>query len=362
MEVKRSRLFEEVWSEPLTALAKKYKVSDVAVAKACRKHNIPLPGVGHWAKVAAGKVPPTPSLPGKRDDVISIGANAEREVLGNRRPIPSLKELLGVDDLQLCARDAPLEPFTRATLQQLKRSAGQGVAQSEGPEGLEVWVAPASIDRAVRLLNSLESALRQCSAPYVVPVAGIRRGASDRHPAHFSLKEHARLVETEPASTTRSGRFIPAQTRWEFDGTFVLTIHDYAERCRKTWTDGKRGPLETKLGAIVLGVLAVEEAMRAHTQYWEDFHRAREESARAAQEARRRAEEQARFVRGGVRESTRWRQAAALNAYLDVVEAELGEGAQPAPTAAWLRRARAVARALDPLPARLAALAKGRAE
>ena len=60
--------------------------------------------------------------------------------------------------------------------------------------------------------------------------------------------------------------------------------------------------------------------------------------------------------------TTRWRQAAALNAYLDVVEAEFGEGAQPAPAAAWLRRARAVALALDPLPARLAALAQGRAE
>ena len=48
-------------------LAPKYKVSDVALAKTCRKLKIPLPGRGYWAKLAAGKSlrgrPPLPPFP-----------------------------------------------------------------------------------------------------------------------------------------------------------------------------------------------------------------------------------------------------------------------------------------------------------
>jgi len=63
----RERLYEEVWSEPMWNLASKYGVSDVALAKTCRKLKVPLPGRGYWAKVAAGKVtrtrPPLPVFP-----------------------------------------------------------------------------------------------------------------------------------------------------------------------------------------------------------------------------------------------------------------------------------------------------------
>jgi hypothetical protein len=51
----REKLYKEVWAEPLTPVAKRYNMSDVAIAKACRKLKTPLPGRGYWARVAAGK-------------------------------------------------------------------------------------------------------------------------------------------------------------------------------------------------------------------------------------------------------------------------------------------------------------------
>ena len=48
----RTRLYEEVWSEPLTKLGKKYGLSDNGLRKVCKALNIPLPRAGHWAKVA----------------------------------------------------------------------------------------------------------------------------------------------------------------------------------------------------------------------------------------------------------------------------------------------------------------------
>jgi hypothetical protein len=58
----REELYEKVWAEPIQKVAK-YRVSDVALAKACRKRKIPLPGRGYWAKKTAGKPVPNPPPP-----------------------------------------------------------------------------------------------------------------------------------------------------------------------------------------------------------------------------------------------------------------------------------------------------------
>lgn len=59
----RDKLYEEVWSEPVTAVAKRYGVSDVAIHKACKRLQVPVPPRGYWAKVSAGQAPPRVPLP-----------------------------------------------------------------------------------------------------------------------------------------------------------------------------------------------------------------------------------------------------------------------------------------------------------
>src|SRR5258706_853557 len=59
----RQTLYEEVWSTPLTQLAKKYGLSDNGIRKVCKAMNIPLPSQGHWAKVAVGRKMPKTPLP-----------------------------------------------------------------------------------------------------------------------------------------------------------------------------------------------------------------------------------------------------------------------------------------------------------
>lgn len=51
----REQLYDEVWSEPTRTVSKKYGLSDVGLAKVCKKLKIPRPGIGYWAKKAAGK-------------------------------------------------------------------------------------------------------------------------------------------------------------------------------------------------------------------------------------------------------------------------------------------------------------------
>jgi hypothetical protein len=59
----RHELFDLVWSEPTRTIAKRLGVSDVGLAKACRRADLLLPPRGYWAKLAAGKAVKKPPLP-----------------------------------------------------------------------------------------------------------------------------------------------------------------------------------------------------------------------------------------------------------------------------------------------------------
>src|SRR5262245_13703906 len=70
----RQELFDLVWSAPTRTVAKRLGMSDVGLAKACRRADILLPPRGYWAKLAAGKRVRKPELPlrapGMRDRVV----------------------------------------------------------------------------------------------------------------------------------------------------------------------------------------------------------------------------------------------------------------------------------------------------
>ena len=57
LTLSRQDLYELVWSKPISDLAKDFGLSDVALAKRCRKLGIPVPGRGYWARVSAGQSP-----------------------------------------------------------------------------------------------------------------------------------------------------------------------------------------------------------------------------------------------------------------------------------------------------------------
>ena len=51
----RQALYDEIWAEPMTVVAKRYGLSDVGLRKICVKLVIPVPPRGYWARLAAGQ-------------------------------------------------------------------------------------------------------------------------------------------------------------------------------------------------------------------------------------------------------------------------------------------------------------------
>ena len=66
---RRAELYDQVWAAPMGALAKEHRISDVGLAKICKKLGVPRPGRGCWArKRSGGKVKKAPLRPLKKGE------------------------------------------------------------------------------------------------------------------------------------------------------------------------------------------------------------------------------------------------------------------------------------------------------
>ncbi|MDI5891834.1 hypothetical protein [Halomonas rhizosphaerae] len=89
-KVERERLYEQVWSRPMSHLAHQYGVSGQKLKEICERANIPTPTSGHWSRVAAGKAVHQPKLPKSSPE--SIWVTIAPTVHRKKKPAPSCHE------------------------------------------------------------------------------------------------------------------------------------------------------------------------------------------------------------------------------------------------------------------------------
>jgi hypothetical protein len=169
--ISRDDLYEIVWSEPMISACLKFGISDVGLAKACRRHRIPLPGRGYWAQRAAGYTRRRARLPALSEvDAQSLGevrfdgaryGHTARSV--DTSP-PTRAPISVPDELE---HPLPLVRRSRAALR--RGGVRDGVLQISEQPCLDIHVAKASLDRALRISNALLSACAELG--YSVEVA-----------------------------------------------------------------------------------------------------------------------------------------------------------------------------------------------
>ena len=69
---------KKVWSTPMQKLAAEFGLSDVGLAKLCKRHQTPVPGRGYWARLRVGQNPKRPPLPDIGVDRIEIVPHEKR--------------------------------------------------------------------------------------------------------------------------------------------------------------------------------------------------------------------------------------------------------------------------------------------
>lgn len=352
----RSDLYGLVWSTPLLTLAKDIGVSDVALAKACRKVGIPLPGRGHWAKSEHLRQKPAmlPNFSGKGSGDVTFSVLEAGTPSLPRRNLEQIPRIAVASDL---TNPHPLVALT------MRASKGatlyNGRLSFAGKRVLSLSVSPDTLTRALLLLDAL---ITSCdSRGHVWKVSSEGKTLISCGGREIEVTLHERLAKRPLPRTTRKahyweggpGPFFSHQ-EYEWTSTNSLTFavaNSVAGGARRTWSDGKAIRLESKLHEIVAGLPAVAqgiadlEAERAARQKKrEDDEANRREIARQEETRRKLREKLASYV-------TRSQRAEAIRAFCERLEAHCRDHGidRCADTDAWVAWARAQADALDPI-------------
>jgi hypothetical protein len=166
LTLSREDLYELVWSKPMTELAQDFGLSDVALAKRCRKLGVPIPGRGYWARVAAGQTPRQPALRKRADAVMDYTAltfNAPREetppeaTLATAEQHPLFEKVQSLqltrsDDLRLSS------PAVKRTAARLKRPWRSEIRWNRGERQgpiISIDVTESCADRALKVSEQI---------------------------------------------------------------------------------------------------------------------------------------------------------------------------------------------------------------
>ena len=144
MNVTREKLYEEVWAEPMTTVAKRYDVASGYLARVCEQLNIPRPARGYWQQLKVGRPPKKPKLPEPRpgDDLDAFVASVEpfaRKLLDVQRQARALG--IFVDDRELLT--CPKCGLTEDVLSDGRLITFSG---SRGPDSGLRFIEPTSAD------------------------------------------------------------------------------------------------------------------------------------------------------------------------------------------------------------------------
>lgn len=165
----RKELYRLVWSKPIIQVAKEIGVSDVAVAKRCRRNKIPVPGRGYWRKLETGaKLPkiPLPKWKGPDEIVFYPESNrtpAKLNPIGEELPAYVIFErapenLVVVSDT--LSRPHPLIKEAKSSLKKSNSDRkGEGFLFRTEP-CLDIQVSGATRDRALCIMDVLIKALK----------------------------------------------------------------------------------------------------------------------------------------------------------------------------------------------------------
>lgn len=377
----RDDLYARVWSMPMRTLGQQLGMSDVGLAKHCRKMKIPVPGRGYWAKLSAGKrvkQAPLPPLP-PNDSVTpreAIFRPSPPQVEPSPVPAPvaaqAAFEALVENRVEVAETLRSMHPLVRLTAEALDGSGKTRVEYLGNWQvhHLDISVTKDSLRRALRIMDALVKALERRGWKVTLGPGDDRKSYvtvfEQRVP--FGIREPIKKVLNDPAKPERSwsGKlYTPYQPKYrdEPSGRLALVIRNtWGHSVSQTW-DERTGPrLEDQLNDFIIGVVttAHEEAERAKQRVADERRRLEAEQQRIAEQRRREAE----AARGQALQdqATRWRVSREILEYLTAVREVAGRlpgGVDASPgLAEWLAWAEGYARAVDPLSHRLDELIK----
>lgn len=299
----RVKLYNEVWEEPVTAVAKRRGVSDVAIHKLCKRLEIPMPPPGYWAKARAGKSvgakPPLPKISDThkllgrkrvadpRDKEIQTAlAKAPNRMYSDERVKDSCSNVKVKQNL---TNPHPLVQETAEYYKGIKGKGRDGIIYiSSGL--LDMAVSKDQLHRALRIWNALINTIEGIGFTVANETIQHKWGTTESgtyvkimdQRLKVNLTESTKRIEHIKTKQEEQSKYayIPP---WDYIPSGILTLHvdDYSAS-RTNWRDGKRKSLEEQIGDFILALVRIAEENKIRQEI-----AAKEKQERLVEEKRR---------------------------------------------------------------------------
>ena len=355
LTISREDLYELAWSKPMSELAKDFGISDVGLAKRCRKLGIPIPGRGYWARVDAGQKPYRPTLPAREPQVLDYSAlivapSADAPSCHNGLPVDS-EDGGPLTDEAVCAKsdaawlaertafeerpenlvrvvdETRWHPVMSSIKDDLVRAATAMRASRKASDAYDKWSAARkgremceeswkwrqAVDRGQRLADTRHAiAFRVSLGCYERALRIVNQLALSAGDRGFKIREDKDLgriifaghgvdvqmrvaedLDTKTRPRVRYDKSIEQEKYKVPTGRLRITV-------QTDWRDGPivadhgKATLESKLNRVFVTMYRIIVKHRAYQRKLDAFRRERDEAERQRQEAKRIRDEQLR--------------------------------------------------------------------
>ena len=365
-KIKRSELHRVVWEDALSKLAPKLGLSDVGLRKICKRHNIPLPPQGYWARSPERRSPKRTALPQPDKDwdlefSIPLQATPEgQNELDDKFGPQIAAESLPENQIAVVPHQEPRHLMTKAVAKRLEKARADqyGGITCAIPAAFRVRVPRESIDRALGIIDALAVA-------FDARGLGIEKGAENGTAGvrvggqllRLSLEETSsrqvhRATEVERDAIRRRGYSSAPLYDFRPSGNMTLKIENiWQAGVQSSWRDTSARRIEDRLNEVMAGLyraahaIDIKERKEAERQRRVDAENARRAGLRSERE------NEAKFFTQLEASAKDWHRAEILRGFAAAVEAKARQidGTLPEVKAAWVLRARRIADRVDPL-------------
>lgn len=360
----RRQLYDLVWSEPMQRLAKQIGISDVALAKSCRKIDVPVPERGYWNKLHAGKrvhrVELSPADLGTAKGIEISGTLSDdlksRLAANPESAIEEKVEILMERFAKRLGKVTVPKNFDKAhPLIAKLLEKDEAIRQAKLTERFS-WREPmfesAFERRRLRILNAIYLAFARVGG------SGWTRGPLARELSVFSV-----TFTLDRPNTKRQDRYYNERSSPDTGetGPLALTIEAYQppQGLTLAWRDEPDLPLEARITEVVLGIAVAAEELRREGErrhkIWLEQRRLEEEreAARLKIElARKEKEHLAQLEKARIdallNDAVNLERAARLRDYVDAVLRQPPTDVEPEHLDIWAAFVQRQADILDP--------------
>jgi hypothetical protein len=329
----RGDLYKRVWVTPISRLSKEFGISDVGLAKICRKLNIPRPERGYWAKLEFGKTPKIPRLPTLRagePDHYAFRRYAYQNTSAKSSQLTQ-ENLLYDQIINVPEKLDKPHAFVREARTFLKKSTPDDYGMiSFGKKGAFIRVSPASVDRAFRILNTLIIEIERSGFGSLA--------CSKRDPEayfeilgeriEFSLTETASRIDhvlSDEEKKRKTSGSLWSVKRYDYlpNNNLALKIETFSSlAARRKWADSKTMRLEGHIARFINGAIVTAQIIKTERKEREEQKKKFEEAqiAREREEQLRKAEKDR--LLNLEKQAEQWKKSELIRGFIQAVERE----------------------------------------